>query len=86
MQTVVVYTKKFCPYCTAAKNLLQNKGVDYTEIDVNGMSDDERAEVAKKTNNYRTVPQIFIGETFVGGFDQLNKLHQENQLDALLNA
>ena len=50
------------------------------------MSSQERAEVAAKTNNYRTVPQIFIGETFIGGFDQLNKLNQSGELDAMLNS
>ncbi len=48
------------------------------------MSREERQELMKKTNNYRTVPQIFVGETFVGGFDELNQMNQQGKLDELL--
>lgn len=84
MTKVTLYTKATCPYCIRAKHLLDNKGVAYTEIDVYDMTSQERAEVATKTNNYRTVPQIFIGETFIGGFDQLNELNQTGKLDTML--
>lgn len=84
MQTATLYTKPTCPYCIAAKNLLNNKGVEYTDIVITTLSDDERTELATRTNNHRTVPQIFIGETFVGGFDNLNALNQSGELDKLL--
>lgn len=85
MASVTLYTKPTCPYCVAAKQLLDNKGIDYTDIVYTSLSDTERAELSEKTNGYRTVPQIFIGEKFIGGFDQINKLNQQGELDALLN-
>lgn len=81
---VTIYTKATCPYCIRAKQLLNSKGVAFTEIDMPSISDEERSALAQKTNNYRTVPQIFIGEKFVGGCDDLFKLEQTAQLDALL--
>lgn len=83
---VKVYTTPICPYCSNAKQLLKSKGVEYEEIGMHDMSREERAALMQKTNNYRTVPQIFVGETFVGGFDELNKLNQEGKLDEMLNA
>lgn len=82
--SVSVYTTPICPYCTNAKQLLKSKGVDYQEIGMHDMSREARAELMQKTNNYRTVPQIFVGDTFVGGFDELNQLNQQGKLDALL--
>ncbi|MDO4894137.1 glutaredoxin 3 [Moraxella sp.] len=84
MKEVTIYTKATCPYCINAKLLLQNKGVMFNEIGILNISDEERAQLSAKTNGYRTVPQIFIGDTFIGGFDQLNKLNQEGKLDAML--
>lgn len=84
MQTATLYTKPTCPYCIAAKNLLDNKGIEYTDIVITTLSDDERAELTTRTNNHRTVPQIFIGDKFVGGFDNLNALNQSGELDKLL--
>lgn len=81
---VKVYTTPICPYCTNAKQLLQSKGVDYEEIGMHDMSREDRMELMKKTNNYRTVPQIFVGETFVGGFSELNQMNQQGKLDELL--
>jgi glutaredoxin 3 len=86
MTSVTLYTKDTCPYCINAKRLLDNKGVTYTEISVYDLSSEQRAEIAQKTNNYRTVPQIFIGDTFIGGFDNLNELNQTGKLDAMLTA
>lgn len=86
MTQAILYIKEECPYCRAALKLLDDKGVDYISTSVYDMSSQELAEVAAKTNNYRTVPQIFIGETFIGGFDQLNKLNQSGELDAMLNS
>ncbi len=81
---VTLYSTPVCPYCNNAKQLLTSKGVEYTEVGMMDLSREERAELMKKTNNYRTVPQIFIGDIFVGGFDDLNKLNQEGKLDEML--
>ena len=82
--SVKVYTTPICPYCTNAKQLLTSKDVAYEEIGMHDMSVDERRALMQKTNNYRTVPQIFVGDTFVGGFDELNQLNQQGKLDELL--
>jgi glutaredoxin 3 len=80
---VVVYTKDYCPYCTAAKNLLTQKGVSYREIDV---QDDEAQyqEMLKRASPRRTVPQIFIGGQGVGGFDDIKRLDGQGDLDKIL--
>lgn len=80
---VIVYSKDYCPYCVAAKNLLTQKGVGYTEIDV---QNDQKAfeEMLVKVAPRRTVPQIFIGGTGIGGYDDMKKLDAESKLDALL--
>ncbi|MFN3824794.1 MAG: glutaredoxin 3 [Pseudorhodobacter sp.] len=83
MKTVEIYTSPFCGYCHAAKRLLASKGVAYTEIDV--MSDPaRRAEMTRRANGGRTVPQIFIGGEHVGGSDDLHALDRARRLDALL--
>jgi len=79
---VVVYSTKTCPYCVQAKMLLGKKGVHYSEIDVS--DENERQKMVEKANGKRSVPQIFIGDTHVGGFDDLNRLNQEGKLDSLL--
>ena len=84
LKTVTLYTKPTCSYCIAAKELLDSKGIHYTDIAYGELSADERAELSTKTNGYRTVPQIFIGDVFIGGYDQLNKLNRQAQLDSLL--
>lgn len=81
---VTLYSTPICPYCNNAKQLLSSKGVDYNEIGMMDISAEERAALMKKTNNYRTVPQIFIGDTFIGGFDELNALNQQGKLDEML--
>lgn len=86
MANVTIYTTATCPYCINAKALLDNKGVTYSEINMHDLSSEARQALAVKTNNYRTVPQIFIGDTFIGGFDNLNALNQKGELDALLGA
>lgn len=83
MQPVTLYTTPFCGYCAAAKRLLAAKGVPYTEIDVSSDSA-RRAEMIKRASGGRTVPQIFVGETHVGGFDDINALERAGRLDRLL--
>ena len=82
--SVKVYTTPICPYCSHAKQLLKSKGVVYEEIGMHDISRDERHALMQQTNNYRTVPQIFIGDTFIGGFDELKQLNQQGKLDELL--
>jgi glutaredoxin 3 len=80
---VVVYSTLLCPFCHRAKALLRNKGVSFVEIDV-GMDANKRAEMTKRAHGRRTVPQIFIGETHVGGCDDLQALEKQGRLDLLL--
>lgn len=82
---VTIYTKFGCPYCYRAKALLDKKGVDYSEHDVT-MGGKERDEMMRRAPMARTVPQIFIGETHVGGSDDLAALERDGKLDALLAA
>jgi glutaredoxin 3 len=79
---VLVYAKPFCPYCTAARSLLREKGVEFREIDITE-NESERDRMVQRTGR-RTVPQIFIGERHVGGYDDLAALDEQGELDALL--
>lgn len=80
---VKVYSTTFCPYCVRAKQLLERKGVAYTEINLDKEDPEVRIELTQKTK-HRTVPQIFINEQFIGGFDQLYALEKAGKLDELL--
>jgi glutaredoxin 3 len=83
MSKVKIYTTPICPYCVRAKSLLKKKGADVEEIDV-FMDHDARVEMETKANGRRTVPQIFIGQTYVGGCDDLYALDRAGELDPLL--
>lgn len=83
MPTVEIYTTPTCPYCAAAKRLLTQKKVDYTEIDVS-RDPEMRVFMTKRAAGRRTVPQIFIGEVHVGGCDDLYALQDAGRLDSLL--
>jgi glutaredoxin 3 len=84
MVDVTIYTKSWCPYCHAAKDLLREKNIPFNEIDVT--SDREgQAEMARKAGR-SSVPQIWIGQTHVGGCDDLYALDQAGKLDTLLAA
>jgi glutaredoxin 3 len=85
MAQVEIYTTMMCPYCYRAKALLDQKGVTYKEIDV-GMDPDLRARMMERAGGRRTVPQIFIGDTHVGGSDELALLEAQGKLDDLLAA
>ncbi len=84
MVEVTIYTTRTCPYCIAAKRLLDRKGVNYDEIAVDG-NYALRAEMEQRSGRY-TVPQIWIGKRHVGGCDELHALERAGRLDALLNA
>lgn len=85
MKPVEIYTSPLCGYCHMAKRLLNAKGVSFSEVDVLS-NPDRKPEMIKRANGGRTVPQIFIGETHVGGADELNALERAGKLDALLAA
>lgn len=78
---VLMYATSSCPFCVAARNLLRAKNVDFTEIMVDESG--KRAEMVERSGR-RTVPQIFIGDEHVGGFDDLDALDQEGALDRML--
>ncbi len=82
MKTVEIYTTPYCGFCTAAKRLLDKKGVEYIETDVQRA--EKRAEMMERSNGGRTVPQIFIGGELVGGCDDLFELEGDDELDAML--
>jgi glutaredoxin 3 len=84
MPEIQIYTTNICPYCMMAKRLLDKKGVSYTEINVDAESG-LKEKMMLKTNR-RTVPQIYIGDYHVGGFDELYALDQQKKLDDLLTA
>ncbi len=83
MKQIVIYTKSSCPYCIRAKALLDSKHAKYEEIKVDN-NDQLREEMLKKSGGRKTVPQIFIGDTHVGGCDDLYALEDEGKLDRLL--
>jgi glutaredoxin 3 len=84
MARVKIYTTPICPYCVRAKSLLKKKGAEIDEIDV-FMNGDARSEMEAKSGGRQTVPQIFVGETHVGGCDDLYDLEHDGKLDSLLN-
>jgi glutaredoxin 3 len=85
MQPITIYTKRACPYCHAAKDLLTQKGAAFDEISVDG-DRAAQASMAERAGGRSTVPQIFIGATHVGGCDDLYALDSDGKLDALLAA
>jgi glutaredoxin 3 len=83
MAQIEIYTTRFCPYCHAAKRLLSREGIEFTEIDVSG-DPKGRSDMVTRANGRMTVPQIFIGSTHVGGYDDLSALDRAGKLDPLL--
>lgn len=85
MTKVTIYTRPFCGYCARALRLLTDKGVDFTEVEA-GMDPELRREMIQRAGGASTFPQIFIGETHVGGCDELMALEDDGKLDQLLAA
>ena len=85
MADVLIYTKPGCPYCTAAKALLDKKGVDFTEI-VASNDPEKKQEMIQKSGGRMTFPQVFVGEKHIGGSDDLHALDARGGLDPLLAA
>ncbi|MCC5959416.1 glutaredoxin 3 [Roseinatronobacter sp. S2] len=83
MQPIEIYTSPLCGFCHSAKRLLTSKGASFTEIDLS-RTPDRRAEMMKRAAGRHTVPQIFIGQTHVGGCDELYALERAGKLDPLL--
>lgn len=83
MAEVEIYTKDLCAYCEHAKQLLQQKGVDFTEIRVD-LDADKLKQMLARSSGARTLPQIFINGEHVGGFKELQALEHEGTLDQLL--
>jgi glutaredoxin 3 len=86
MPPVLIYTKPLCPYCARALKLLKTKNVAFTEIDDAAFDKVKKAEMVEKSNGKATFPQIFIGDTHVGGCDDLMQLDGSGALDKLLAA
>jgi glutaredoxin 3 len=85
MTPIKIYTTSYCAYCFAAKRLLSHRGYPFEEIDVEKDSA-LRARVSSSAGNYRTVPMIFVGEEFIGGYDELAALDRSGRLEPKLRA
>lgn len=83
MKEIKIYTTTYCPYCKRAKGLFESLNIPYTEIDVE--NDEKKREELIEKYNYRTVPMIFIGDEFIGGCDDLFKLHGEGKFMEKVN-
>lgn len=84
MKPVLIYTTSVCAYCDAAKKLLRSLNVEYEETKLDG-KDALRQKLSQENNGWRTVPMIFIQGKFIGGFDDLNKLHKTGALQKFLS-
>ena len=84
MSNVTIYTKPYCPYCIRAVDLLEKKGVAFTEVEA-AFDPDKRQEMIQRSGR-ATFPQIFIGERHIGGCDEMMALERAGQLDTLLAA
>ncbi len=80
---IIIYTKSYCPYCVKAKQLLKNKNVNFTEIDITN-NQSLIDEMLLKSAGRKTVPQIFIDDFHVGGCDDLYALNDKGELDKML--
>lgn len=83
-KSVEIYTWATCPFCRRAKELLDSKGVEYTEYKIDG-DEEARQKMAQRAGGVKSVPQIFVGKSYhVGGCDDLHALEGEGELDAIL--
>lgn len=85
MTNVEIYTSPLCGFCHAAKRLLSQKGIEFSEVDV-WANPDRKPEMIQRANGGRTVPQIFVGDVHIGGCDDLYELERSGGLDKLLAA
>jgi len=84
MLPVRIYTTPYCPYCSAAKQFLSKKQIQFEDFDVS-RNPALRSEMSRKAGGWTTVPMIFIGERFIGGYQDMAKLDMRGELDQLLN-
>ncbi len=84
MQKATLYTKDYCPFCSKAKNLLDNKQIPYNDIDIT--HDEELQKKAREVSGRKTVPQIFFGEHHIGGYDELEEVEENGELEQLAEA
>ena len=84
MTNIIIYTKENCPYCVLAKTLLTERGVTFSEVRID-LDDSKRDEMVRLSNK-RTVPQIFINDQPIGGYDDLAALAKSGKLDGLLKS
>lgn len=82
MSKIEIYSKAWCPYCKRAKHLLQKKSLEYIEIDITNDAETEQKMIAR--SHSQTVPQIFIDDQLVGGYDKLARLNATGGLEQLL--
>lgn len=85
MAKIEIYTKAFCPYCSRALKLLGDKGVAFEEYDVT-MGGPKKAEMVERSGGRMTMPQLFIDDRHIGGYDDMSAMDRAGKLDALLNA
>ncbi len=81
--TITIYSRSWCSYCAAAKALLAKKGAEFEEIDIEAVPG-ARAQMLERAAGRTSVPQIFIGDTHVGGYDEMAGLERQGRLDTLL--
>ena len=84
MKKIIIYSSNNCGYCELAKNLLDSLSYQYQEINIQEIPN-KRDEMLRKSNGRRTVPQIFISDVHVGGYEELNRLHLKGELPDLIN-
>jgi len=84
MKDIRIYTTNKCSFCVKAKKLLESKGINFEEINISDNEFYMLNELAKKTGSY-TVPQIFAGQTFIGGCDDIYQLERQNKLEEALS-
>ena len=84
MKNITVYTGPMCSYCDAAKRLLNKKNIPFKEINI-ALEEGKMEEMLKKSNGMKTIPQIFIENFHIGGYDELRALENKGELDKLIN-
>ena len=84
MKNITVYIGPMCSYCDAAKRLLNKKNIPYKEINI-ALEEGKMEEMLKKSNGMKTIPQIFIEDHHIGGYDELRALENKGELDKLIN-
>ena len=84
MKNITVYMGPMCSYCDAAKRLLNKKNIPFKEINI-ALEEGKMEEMSKKSNGMKTIPQIFIENSHIGGYDELRALENKGELDKLIN-